>query len=113
MLDERHSAGDLARHEFMPPPRRLVVEENPGAAVQGIRLAIVPDKFIARDLAYAIRRTRAERRGLLLWSFDDFSKHFACAREIHSGVGRHGMHCLQHMVSSVNIRVERRKRSAS
>src|SRR5262245_32637811 len=57
----REAARDLARHERLAAARRLVVEEDPAAREQPVRLAIVDRYPVRVELRYAIRRTRVER----------------------------------------------------
>ncbi len=72
----RHRPRDLARHECLAPPRRLVVEENAVARVQPVALAVVQRHPVRVHLGAPIRAARVERRRLLLRHLLHQPEHF-------------------------------------
>ena len=62
----RHRPRDLARHERLTTPRRLVIEENAIARVHPIALAVIHRHPVRVHLGAPIRTARVERRRLLL-----------------------------------------------
>ena len=89
----RHTGGDLARHEFVTAPRRLVVEQNAAGGVHAIGFAVIPRQIESRYLADAIAGAGMKSRPLVLRHFFGLAEHFARAREIEPAIRRQ---VLQH-----------------
>jgi len=62
----RHRPRDLARHERLATPRRLMVEQNAVARVHPVALAVIHRHPVRVHLGTPIRTARVERRRLLL-----------------------------------------------
>ncbi|TQD77653.1 hypothetical protein C1H46_036814 [Malus baccata] len=62
LLDPTHGPGDLPGHEILPPPRRLVVEQNPVAREQPVCLAVVHGVPMRRAFRNGVGGSGVERR---------------------------------------------------
>ena len=71
------SMADLAGDELQPTARRLVVEQDAGAGVQPIGLAVVDRDPMAVHLGDAVRGTGVQRRVLGLGHFLHLAEHLA------------------------------------
>ena len=85
-LDPRHAVADLAGHELEPPPRGLVVEQDPGHRVQAVRLAVVDGDPVAVGLRDAVRAARVERRLLVLRHLAHLPEHLRGRRLVEADV---------------------------
>ena len=65
-VNPRHRHRDLARHEGLAPPRRLVVEQYPIAGVKVVRFPVILRDPEAVLLCNRVRTARIERRRLAL-----------------------------------------------
>ncbi len=81
-LDPRRRVGDLARHELDPPPRPLVIEQDPRTREQPVTLPVVDGDVVTEHLGAAIRRTRMERRQLVLRRLAHLAEHLRRRRLI-------------------------------
>ena len=78
--DAAGGAGDLARDERLAAARALVVEEDPAAGEQAVRLAVVHRDPVGVELGRAVGGARVERRGLALGHLPDPAEHLARGR---------------------------------
>ena len=76
-LDAGHAVGDLARDELQAAPRRLVVEEDPRAGEEVVRLAVVDRDEVAVDLGHSVGAARVEGRALVLRRLEHAAEHLA------------------------------------
>src|ERR1700722_4540843 len=79
-FDPRRAARDLARHEVLAAPWRLVIEEYPVACEQLVGLAIVDRLPVSVDLGARVRTARMKRRGLALRILRYLAEHLRRAR---------------------------------
>ncbi len=80
--DPRRRIGHLASHELDPPTWPLVVEQDPRTGEQPVALPIVHGDVVAEHLGAAIRRTRMERRHLVLRRLTHLAEHLRRRRLI-------------------------------
>src|SRR5690606_16543026 len=79
-LDPSRGARDLPRHARLAPPRTLVVEQDPVAREESVRLTVVARDVVREHLRARVRRPGVERRRLPLRDLDHLPVHLRGAR---------------------------------
>ena len=79
-----------------PRRSRLVVEQDPAAGVEVIRLAVVDGDEVPVRLRHAVRRAGVERRQLGLRHLADLAEHLARRRLVEARLRAHLAHRLEH-----------------
>ena len=88
-LDPRHALADPAGDEGLASPRRLVVEEDPGAGVQAEALAVVDGDEVAVDLGHSVRAARIEGGALALGGLVRPAEHLGGGGLVEARLGAH------------------------
>src|ERR1017187_5187007 len=86
------SARDLARNERFAAARRFVIEQNPVAGVNAVRLAVVHRHPVGVNLGRAVRTSRIKGSGFALRRFPHQAKHFTAARLVKTRFRRRVSH---------------------
>src|SRR5213594_1448502 len=76
-LDVGDRPADLARHEGLATPRRLVVEQDAVGGEQAVALPVIHRRPEGKDFRHAVRAARVERGRLALRDLDDLAEHLA------------------------------------
>src|SRR5436189_6151760 len=93
----------------MTSTRTLVIEQNSTRAEHAVSLSIVAGQIESCNLADAVRITGMEGCRFSLGDLVSLSEHFTRTGEIELAVGLLFLHCCQHVIRSIDVRVHRRK----
>src|SRR6266850_3945054 len=108
-LDPGDVRRNLSRHKLIAAPGTLMVEKNPVGRVEVIGFTIVPCQVIARYLRDAVGGAGMQRCLFVLGRCGSLAEHLTGSGEIEAGVRTYLAHTRQHVVRSIDVRVDGRK----